>query len=118
MARTECRFVAVLGVFAVLGLCSGCMTFGDPQDRWFSRDKAYHFTAGCLIAAAGTGAAHEMDQPRDQAVVVGFSVSLGAGAAKELYDGTVKRTYWSWKDMAWDLIGAAAGCAVGAQVGR
>ena len=36
-----------------------------------------------------------------------MAVSFGAG--KELYDRNVKNTYWSWKDLAWDLAGAVAG---------
>ena len=43
------------------------------------------------------------------APVFGFAMALGAGAGKEWYDQNVKKTYWSWKDFAWDLVGGAGG---------
>ena len=34
---------------------------------------------------------------------------LVVGAGKEAYDQRVKGTGWSWRDMAWNLLGALVG---------
>ncbi|ALS13723.1 hypothetical protein AOU28_20060 [Pseudomonas aeruginosa] len=39
----------------------------------------------------------------------GLSFSLAFGVGKELYDSRSAGSGWSWKDLAWDLAGAAAG---------
>jgi uncharacterized protein YfiM (DUF2279 family) len=42
--------------------------------------------------------------------------TLGLGTGKELYDREIKRTYFSGKDLAWDLIGALLGSFAGAHL--
>ena len=86
-------------------LLSGCATVNHPDDSWFSRDKAYHFAAASAIGAGATWAAGG----DDAAPVIGVGIAVSFGAGKELYDRNVKNTYWSWKDLAWDLAGAVAG---------
>ncbi|MGX8847200.1 hypothetical protein ACWWJ2_19055, partial [Pseudomonas aeruginosa] len=39
----------------------------------------------------------------------GLSFSLAFGVGKEFYDSRSAGSGWSWKDLAWDLAGAAAG---------
>jgi putative lipoprotein len=89
---------------------AGCATANHPDDHWFARDKAYHFAAASAIGAGATWAAgHEAAEP-----VIGVGVAMAFGAGKELYDRDVKKTYWSWKDFAWDFVGAVAGSALAA----
>jgi uncharacterized protein YfiM (DUF2279 family) len=42
-----------------------------------------------------------------------FTAAIGAvfvvGGAKEGYDAFICNRYWSWKDMAWDILGGIAG---------
>ena len=88
-------------------LFSGCATANHPGDRWFSRDKAYHFAVASALGAGATAAA----DGNDAAPVIGVGVAMSFGVGKELYDRDVQKEYWSWKDLAWDLAGAVAGAA-------
>ncbi len=80
-----------------------------PDDHWFGRDKLYHFTCSGIIAAAGSYAAYQGHGGENDALLTGASLTFTAGAGKEVYDVRIKRTYWSWKDCVWDLIGGAVG---------
>ena len=98
---------------ALASLAAGCATRPDSADPWFGRDKAKHFCAAAAVSAAATAAAREGHcGSRDTAqLAVGGALVLGFG--KEAYDKHGKRTFWSWKDIVWDLAGALAGyCAV------
>ena len=91
---------------------SGCATLGPPDDDWFGRDKAKHFVV-CVAAGAAAAAAAGESGARDApafGIGLGFAAALGAG--KETYDLRVKKTYWSWKDFTWDLLGGAVGASL------
>ncbi|MBT4483050.1 MAG: hypothetical protein HOC71_05160 [Candidatus Latescibacteria bacterium] len=95
-------------VFLVLIMyLSSCSSYRH-NDRFFAPDKLYHFAvagsigAGTTVAAESNGASHNSP-------IIGVSVSVGVGAGKEFYDLTIKDTYWSWKDMFWNLAGGIAG---------
>lgn len=93
----------------VLLLPAGCATLGRPDDPWFGRDKAKHFVAGVLMGAGGTAVALNNGADDSGAVLVGVGFAMAVGAGKEWVDRDVRKTFWSWKDLAWDLAGAAAG---------
>lgn len=79
------------------------------EDDWFGRDKAEHFI---VSAAIGAGAGAQLDNNgsgRCDAAAGAFAITLTVGAGKEFYDLYVRKKYWSWKDMFWDLVGGAIG---------
>jgi putative lipoprotein len=82
----------------------------DP-DPWVGRDKALHFVVAAGIAGAGYGVTTALATDRWKAFVVGGGAALAAGALKEGYDATGAGDA-SWKDFAWDVLGAAAGLAI------
>lgn len=88
-------------------LLTGCNHMAN--DGWSGEDKAQHFIASAMIAAAGNEYTQHQGISRDRSAAYGlmFSVSLGAG--KELWDSRPAGTGWSWKDFTWDITGAAAG---------
>jgi putative lipoprotein len=90
-------------------LPAGCGTLQPQGDSWLGRDKAKHFGLSAVMAGAGAAAANagEMDDHQAFPAVVG--ITLAIGAAKETYDLHYKPSGWSWKDLAWDLLGALAG---------
>lgn len=96
-------------VVPALTLSAGCATFGRADDPWFGPDKAKHFVAGALMGAGGTAVALHNDADDPEAVLVGVGFAITVGAGKEWVDRNVRKTFWSWKDLAWDLAGAAAG---------
>ena len=93
-------------------LCLLCALQSEAQDDpWFARDKAMHAAAGAVLGAGGYGAGALVFTGTRARIGVGFGLALGAGAAKELYDRGGRGTP-SWRDFAWDGVGAAAGVGV------
>jgi uncharacterized protein YfiM (DUF2279 family) len=44
--------------------------------------------------------------------MIGVGVTLAIGAAKESYDKHIKRTYYSPRDMVWNIIGSSVGAMI------
>ncbi|KRV22845.1 hypothetical protein AN459_16785 [Pseudomonas aeruginosa] len=61
------------------------------------------------LTAAGMQMAHDRGLHGARQARFGLSFSLAFGVGKELYDSRSAGSGWSWKDLAWDLAGAAAG---------
>lgn len=101
------RHVIVLSL--VVLLCAAPTHAGD--DPWFARDKALHAVAGAALGAGGYGAGALASKNTRARIGVGLGVALGAGAAKEWHDRGGRGTP-SWRDFAWDGVGAAAGVGV------
>jgi len=83
---------------------------GDPDPFW-GPDKALHFAAGGALAAAGYAVTTSFTEDRWKAFAIGGGVALGAGAMKEGLDALGSGDP-SWKDFAWDAIGAAVGLGI------
>ena len=83
------------------------------HDRWFGQDKVHHFAVSAFLTGFGYYAAKsEMDLTNSQAksFSVGFSISFGI--AKEIYDGTLKKSVPSFKDLVADLAGTGVGLLI------
>ncbi len=89
----------------------------DGRDRWFARDKVLHFTASMAIQ----GAAHlvlKANGATYAAASRGAAVAtLTAGVGKEVWDMR-RGGDPSWRDLAWDAVGGAAGATVMRQADR
>ncbi len=97
---------------------SGCVTFQESippastrKDKWFAKDKLKHFSASFLIGVATYSAARWGNASKDEASIIGFSLSSTCGIAKEIND-EVRRDNWSYKDLIWDFIGGGAGVSL------
>jgi putative lipoprotein len=77
------------------------------DDEWLARDKAAHAGAGAALGAGGYAAGALVFDTTKARTVTGAATALGVGAAKEWYDRG--RGTPSWRDFAWDGIGAAGG---------
>jgi len=113
--------VKPLGGALVLGLVlSGCTTFHwskEEEDHWFAEDKAKHFSASAASSLGTTWGTRALGAPIVPAAAGGFTVTLSAGALKELWDATAADgSGWSWKDLAWDLAGTSVGTWAGMNV--
>ncbi|MTH45801.1 YfiM family lipoprotein [Intestinirhabdus alba] len=98
----------ILSLLPLLFLC-GCSH--TANDGWRGQDKAQHFIASAMLSAAGNEHARHQDLSRDRSAAVGLMFSISLGASKELWDSRPAGSGWSWKDLAWDVAGAAAGYA-------
>jgi uncharacterized protein YfiM (DUF2279 family) len=83
------------------------------KDSWWSDDKITHAIVGFTVAGFSTGISkHLLDKSNSDAVVVGISVPLSIGLAKEWYDSKHPRTHQaSLKDLVAGCVGAAIGTA-------
>lgn len=95
----------VLMVFCLC--CTGCSHMA--QDRWTGQDKAQHFIASAMLSAGGNAYGQQQNWTPHRSNSFGLMFALSLGAAKELYDSRPAGSGWSWKDLSWDLAGAATG---------
>jgi putative lipoprotein len=78
---------------------------GDP---WFGHDKLLHFEATSTLALVGYAGASLATDDRPTRLTLSLALPFAAGIGKELWDGT-GRGDASWRDLTWDLVGAASG---------
>jgi putative lipoprotein len=101
----------------------GSFQFGAPPerapdgDRWFGRDKAYHFAASAAIQSLAHGVLRSTGRDYRTASGVAGATTLTVGVAKEVYDRADGRSF-SWKDLAADAAGGVTGAVVVRQVDR
>jgi uncharacterized protein YfiM (DUF2279 family) len=81
------------------------------SDPTFGRDKLLHFGVSASLAGVGYAASVPWLERRWQRLLVGGSLALAAGIAKELRDST-GRGNPSWKDLAWDGAGTSVGLGI------
>jgi uncharacterized protein YfiM (DUF2279 family) len=77
-------------------------------DPWLGLDKGLHFCASVALAGGGYGLGALATPDIPGRVAVGAAVALGAGVAKETLDAAGFGTP-SWRDLAWDVLGATVG---------
>lgn len=80
----------------------------SDADPWLGADKAKHFGATWLLATAGYGGASLATDDTAWRLGSGAALAMGAGVAKELWDLSGRGSP-SWRDLAWDGVGTAAG---------
>lgn len=107
------RRLVLCATGVALATC-GCGTFRHADDTWWGPDKARHLTLSMALAAGTSYALADGGTEGEAAAVAGLGVAALAGAAKEVHDQRIKRTYFSGKDLVWDLIGGLAGGLLGA----
>ncbi|MGZ3458701.1 MAG: YfiM family protein [Archangium sp.] len=95
----------------------GAVSEIPSRDEWFARDKPLHYGVSAGLACAGyAGGALLFDAPEGR-WVTGVGVALGAGVAKEIYDAW-RGSFFSPKDLTWDVLGTASGLALSWAVDR
>ena len=87
------------------------------QDDWLGADKALHFSASLAIASAGYAGASLATDDRPTRGFIGALLCVGAGLGKEVYDLQGHGTA-SFKDLAFDGLGCAAGLLLAIAVDR
>lgn len=98
---------------SLLATSFGCANLNKSGDGWFSEDKFAHFVGSALLAGAAAKEAQQRDHSDCSAAIIGVSVSLSIGAAKESYDKRIKQTRYSSKDMVWNTGGSLLGAIIG-----
>lgn len=104
---THCLLTSI-----ILVLVAGCSTTAHKNDAWFGRDKMSHLAVSGVVSAAATKIAQDNGASECRAPMIGFSIAMLVGATKEIHDKHIKGTYYSWKDMTWNLLGSTLGSLV------
>jgi putative lipoprotein len=79
----------------------------DP-DPWFGGDKLAHFGVSAALALGGYEASSVVFRDERARLATGAGLALTLGAAREL-DNLGGSGTPSWRDMAWNALGMAAG---------
>lgn len=96
---------------ASLGAALGLLCSAAParaEDAWWAKDKAYHFGISAGIGATGYALSSLVFDNRGARAAAGAGLAVSAGVGKEIYD-SLGYGDPSWKDLTWDLAGAAVG---------
>lgn len=102
---------------AVVATCAAaCFLLGSrdvsaAEDPWFASDKYLHGSVSAALALGGYAGGAAVDSDGAWPWILGVGFPLVAGAGKEVVD------LWgpgdaSWRDMTWNLLGAASGLLV------
>jgi len=71
--------------------------FTGTKDPWFARDKVRHFAVSYVI----TRSLIHYRQKKE----IAFGITFSLGLIKEIYDKKIKKSFFSYKDLVWDLAG-------------
>ncbi|MCD4820039.1 MAG: hypothetical protein K8S23_15250 [Candidatus Cloacimonetes bacterium] len=78
-----------------------------------SGDKVMHFTSSAFITCWNYGFSRDiLDQNHQKSLVFAVSLTGSLGFGKEVSDKHLKKTYFSWKDITFDLAGIALGMII------
>jgi uncharacterized protein YfiM (DUF2279 family) len=102
------------GWFAAGGTDAGGVVIGvagADRDPWFGSDKLRHFVTAFAVTGHAQAGLRALGVDRGDAVVGGFVISMVAGIGKEVHD-VRKGSFFSLKDLAWDLAGALTGAVL------
>ena len=102
-------YLKYLGIYMLVLFMGGCASFGRDDDQWFGPDKGVHFVTSAAIGAAVAHESVQRGHTDCHSVLIGVGVTLTIGAAKESYDKHIKRTYYSVRDMVWNIVGSSVG---------
>ena len=108
VARVPLLLLSLTTTWAVPRIARAESANADP---WFGRDKLLHFAASGSLAVVGYANASMLTESRPVRVGAGAALAVGAGVAKELWDLDGHGDP-SWRDLSWDLLGAATGLLV------
>ena len=85
------------------------------RDDWFGKDKLKHFTISAFYTG-GTAiiANRHFDMEKNDSIILGASITISLGGAKEIYDHSRPKETSSIKDLIWDIGGVLTGAAIAA----
>ena len=82
------------------------------RDSWFGIDKIKHFFLSAFIESVSFSALQAAHVKRRPALSAAIGVTAAVGVAREIHDKRTPGKWFSYRDLAWDALGIAAGAAV------
>jgi len=89
----------------------------QPTDKWFSKDKWMHLSTSYFLTLQSSFALEHMffvESENSRQISLGISLSFSLG--KEFYDVFSKKSIFSWKDLAYDILGSGLGYLTAAAI--
>lgn len=80
-------------------------TVKHQSDAWLAKDKVLHFSLSFIVYSGLEEFLERSWNSRNNTTAL--CITVGIGITKEIYDMTVKKTFFSWKDLIADLSGVA-----------
>ncbi len=83
------------------------------EDKWLSWDKAGHFLISGILAGSSYSVYHEsFNNDRNSSIYFASIFTLSLGTGKELSDSRKPHDKFSYKDLIFDVMGAAVGLLI------
>ena len=82
------------------------------RDSWFGIDKIKHFFISAFIESVSYSALQAARVKHRPALAGAIGVTAAFGVAREIHDQRTPGNWFSYKDLAWDALGATAGVVV------
>lgn len=108
-----CRITLIS--FVVIFLTQISSADNNKKDSWLGKDKFQHFAVSAFYSGGISivGNRH-FDMTRDNSIILGASVTISLGGAKEIYDRSRPEETSSIKDFIWDIGGTLVGAVIAA----
>ena len=82
----------------------------QAKSKWLGEDKVLHFTGSAFLTYWNYGMNKDiLEYSSKKSVYFAVSFTLALGTAKEYSDKKLKKTGFSWHDLAYDTAGVIAG---------
>jgi uncharacterized protein YfiM (DUF2279 family) len=82
------------------------------RDSWFGIDKIKHFFISAFIESVTYSALQAAHVKRRPALAGAIGVTAALGVAREIHDKRRPGNRFSYRDLSWDALGAAAGAVM------
>ena len=80
------------------------------KTNWLGKDKIMHFGGSAFITYWNYGVSKDIiGNSKKESLIISISLTTLLGVSKETSDKYLKKTFWSWKDIAYDLAGITVG---------
>jgi uncharacterized protein YfiM (DUF2279 family) len=80
------------------------------RDNWFSEDKFFHFSVSALLVGSSYHFLKcRINKGEKLSTISSLSSTFLLGIFKEVYDKKVKKEYFSYKDLIYDILGIGCG---------
>lgn len=103
-------FKVITAILMLLTLSSCALAGETGDDKWFAADKLKHFGYSAFLSGGTfTVARKHFDCSRNESFAFSIGITISLGGAKEIIDSRAPGQTSSYKDLIWDIAGAAVG---------
>lgn len=80
------------------------------KDNWFSEDKFFHFSVSALLVGSSYHFLKcRLEKNKEISTTLSLTSTFLLGIFKEIYDKKIKKKYFSYKDLIFDVLGIGCG---------